>query len=92
MENKNPCCSTCEHYIQNNSWIDKRTKKGMLKAGKEYCEHPVVRHKIISRRALGGYNYPVWCPLAELTTCLYCGIWIRAEEGDTCKDCRKKHK
>lgn len=88
MRQNKPNCSHCEHHKCNDTYCDVRTKKGMLKAHKEYCEHPKIGHKEISRRAKGCYDYPVWCPMCEVSTCMMCGTTIRPEEGDYCRHCR----
>lgn len=83
-----PNCAKCSYYVKNSSIIDKRSAKGVLKGGKEYCQHPDVKQKVISLRAKGKYDYPFWCPLSEARTCILCGTRIHQEEGDYCKNCR----
>ena len=81
-------CTTCKYHVENTGMIDKRTRKGMLKAGKEYCQNPGVKQKLISLREKGKFNYPTWCPLIDIKTCILCGAPIHQEEGEYCKNCR----
>lgn len=83
-----PRCINCKYRVRNSNLIPVRTKKGMMQPLKEYCQHPNVKHRIISFRATDTFGYPVWCPLAEATTCIVCGKVIRMEEGCYCKKCK----
>lgn len=82
-------CSNCEYLEENNCNIDIKVKGHFLRPGKRYCSHGKIRE--ISRKSLGKYLYPVWCPLNTYKgTCLYCGTRIREEEGEICAECKKK--
>lgn len=81
-------CSNCNFCIRNNSTIAIRTKKGMIQPLKEYCQHQDIKNKLISHRAKGKFNYPLWCPLGEFCSCDQCGTKIRNEEGSFCKKCK----
>lgn len=82
---KKPSCSDCEYYFFNDKWCKVKTKKGMTNPGKSYCQHPKMKNRVISLRAVGIYGYPTWCPFADRRTCLECGTSIRIEEGEYCK-------
>lgn len=92
MENtQKPNCSKCEFMFKNNQWAKIKTKKGMTQPGKRYCQHPAVKNKVISYRALGKYTYPIWCPLNTYKgTCIECGTLIREDDGDYCNKHRGK--
>lgn len=79
-----PRCEKCCHMAENENSNNVRHKKGMMKPNKRYCTNG--RFKELTKRDLGSYGYPVWCPFNECSkTCLECGIQIREEEGDYCK-------
>lgn len=82
-------CSNCEYMKQNKSSIDIKGKDCIMKSGKRYCTYG--KTKEITRKALGNYSYPVWCPLNTYKgTCLYCGTMVREEEGEVCLNCKRK--
>lgn len=76
-------CDKCEYCEKNNSLVNIRIPKGMLKPLKKYCLHGKMRE--LSHKALGIYGYPVWCPLNKAKTCIECGTLIREVEGEYCK-------
>ena len=82
-------CYSCQYMHQISGPTPMRSKYRMLQPRKMYCG--CLKDKEITRRSLGRYTYPVWCPFNECKeTCIYCGTMVRAEEDCLCNSCRKK--